>query len=189
MSATGGHHGCCAPAAERRTAGSAATALGHITKTERIGWSYSFAAFLLAGLRRISPRFAVTSRWTAVACTTEDHPEDPGCTRTRREGHSVTLVGWADALACATREAGRLPTAAEWRSADHACLIHHLTADRVDPAGSDTGDSYVVRAGSYLRHTSCCNQYHVAARTADALDFAGGDNGFRAVRDVPRNGR
>ncbi len=76
----------------------------------------------------------------------------------------------------------------EW-CADWFSATHHLTrtspADRTNPTGPATGDSRVMRGGSYLCHASCCNRYRVAARTANTPDSAGGNNGFRVVWDLP----
>ncbi|BCJ68094.1 hypothetical protein Prubr_51150 [Polymorphospora rubra] len=58
-------------------------------------------------------------------------------------------------------------------------------ATRVDPRGPSTGDSRVMRGGSYLCHASYCNRYRVAARTHNTPDSASGHLGFRCVIDEP----
>jgi sulfatase modifying factor 1 len=49
------------------------------------------------------------------------------------------------------------------------------------PAPGD--DAMVMRGGSYLCHESYCNRYRVAARSSNTADSAGGNLGFRCVRD------
>lgn len=60
----------------------------------------------------------------------------------------------------------------------------HDPGGDVDPRGSESGTHKVMRGGSYLCHDSYCNRYRVAARTANTPDSAGGNLGFRCVRDV-----
>jgi len=54
-------------------------------------------------------------------------------------------------------------------------------ATRLDPRGPDTGDTRVMRGGSYLCHESYCNRYRVAARTASTPDSSTGHCGFRCA--------
>jgi sulfatase modifying factor 1 len=54
-------------------------------------------------------------------------------------------------------------------------------ATRVDPRGPDTGDTRVMRGGSYLCHESYCNRYRVSARTASTPDSTTGHCGFRCA--------
>lgn len=50
-----------------------------------------------------------------------------------------------------------------------------------DPSGPETGESKVIRGGSYLCHDSYCNRYRVAARTRNTPDSSTGHTGFRCV--------
>lgn len=50
-----------------------------------------------------------------------------------------------------------------------------------DPRGAATGDSRVMRGGSYLCHDSYCNRYRNAARTQNTPDSSMGNAGFRTV--------
>lgn len=52
-----------------------------------------------------------------------------------------------------------------------------------NPAGPETGDSKVIRGGSYLCHESYCNRYRVAARSGNTPDSSSGNIGFRCVMD------
>jgi formylglycine-generating enzyme len=50
-----------------------------------------------------------------------------------------------------------------------------------DPRGPATGDTRVMRGGSYLCHDSYCNRYRNAARTSNTPDSSSGNTGFRTV--------
>lgn len=54
----------------------------------------------------------------------------------------------------------------------------------VNPVGPKTGQSKVMRGGSYLCHQSYCNRYRVAARSSNTIDSATGNLGFRCVVDA-----
>ncbi len=55
---------------------------------------------------------------------------------------------------------------------------------RNNPRGPLTGQSKVMRGGSFLCHNSYCNRYRVGARTANTPDSATTNCGFRTVRDA-----
>jgi len=57
---------------------------------------------------------------------------------------------------------------------------------RTDPIGPASGDSRVVRGGSYMCHVSYCERYRVAARTRNTPDSTTGHMGFRLAADVPQ---
>ena len=57
---------------------------------------------------------------------------------------------------------------------------HHVTADQ-DPLHEGPGDSRSMRGGSYLCHSSYCNRYRVAARTASTAASSSGNVGFRVA--------
>lgn len=71
---------------------------------------------------------------------------------------------------------------ADWFSPDW----HAVAADRtrMDPTGPPTGESKVLRGGSYLCHESYCNRYRVSARTHNVADTSLGHTGFRVATDV-----
>jgi sulfatase modifying factor 1 len=51
-----------------------------------------------------------------------------------------------------------------------------------DPAGPATGQTKVMKGGSFLCHASYCNRYRVAARTSNTPDSATSNIGFRCVQ-------
>jgi formylglycine-generating enzyme required for sulfatase activity len=73
---------------------------------------------------------------------------------------------------------------ADWWSTTHQATGSHGTGPQVSPAGPPTGDSRVMRGGSYLCHDSYCTRYRVAARSSNTPDSSGGNLGFRCARDV-----
>jgi formylglycine-generating enzyme len=56
------------------------------------------------------------------------------------------------------------------------------TAKQQDPTGPATGQTKVMKGGSFLCHASYCNRYRVAARTSNTPDSAASNIGFRCVR-------
>jgi sulfatase modifying factor 1 len=71
----------------------------------------------------------------------------------------------------------------EW-CADWFSPAFHRTASQIDPHGPTTGQSKVIRGGSYLCHSSYCNRYRVAARTSNTPDSATGHMGFRCASSI-----
>lgn len=57
-----------------------------------------------------------------------------------------------------------------------------------EPSGPDTGQTKVMKGGSFLCHASYCNRYRVAARTSNTPDSSGSNIGFRCVRSGEQSG-
>lgn len=51
-----------------------------------------------------------------------------------------------------------------------------------DPTGPASGQSKVMKGGSFLCHASYCNRYRVAARTSNTPDSSASNIGFRCAR-------
>jgi formylglycine-generating enzyme required for sulfatase activity len=58
------------------------------------------------------------------------------------------------------------------------------TTKQGDPTGPVTGQTKVMKGGSFLCHASYCNRYRVAARTSNTPDSATSNIGFRCVRTI-----
>ncbi|MDF5752100.1 formylglycine-generating enzyme family protein [Spongiactinospora sp. TRM90649] len=71
----------------------------------------------------------------------------------------------------------------EW-CADRFSSSFHLNGPRVDPTGPPSGDSRVLRGGSYMCHDSYCTRYRVAARMGNTGDSSSGHTGFRCAADA-----
>ena len=61
---------------------------------------------------------------------------------------------------------------------------HASEATRINPKGPASGDSRVMKGGSFLCHDSYCNRYRLGARTANTPDSAATNLGFRCARDA-----
>ena len=68
---------------------------------------------------------------------------------------------------------------ADWWSADF-----DSTATRSNPQGPPTGDTRVMKGGSFLCHKSYCNRYRVAARTSNTPDSSTANIGFRCAMSI-----
>src|SRR5699024_12515930 len=70
----------------------------------------------------------------------------------------------------------------EWCS-DYFDRDYYRRSPQVDPRGPDTGQTRIMRGGSFLCHDSYCNRYRVAARSSNTPDSSASNIGFRIVRD------
>lgn len=112
-------------------------ATGYRTEAEQYGWSFVFAKFLPANLRKESPRPDATPWWCGVQGAFWRQPEGPGSDISERADHPAVHISWNDAVAYCEWAGRRLPTEVEWEYAGRGGLdqARFPWGDELEPGG------------------------------------------------------
>lgn len=164
-------------------------ATGYRTEAEQFGYSAVFHLAVTAPESDILGVPPQTPWWRGVRDAEWRRPGGNGSTIDGRGDHPRTNTaedGWETTAPVRSYTPNGFglwqPVGNVWEwCADRFDPTYYGSSPETNPVGPESGDSRVLRGGSYLCHISYCNRYRNSARSQNTPDSSMGNAGFRTV--------